>query len=249
MIFPQTFAFPSSRQSGVFTPSALSGYVDSPLIAPLRETNQIYIDGGKTTAGTAAGQRARVIDAGSLDYTAASDAASPLLVDETGGKWSVNADGVDDMITLPYNAAYGFGIGGNWSMTGRFRTNALGVLKVLFSLNDAAVLSANFTAAGVVRMQNDSGSGGLANLGSVGANTWFNLALWVTGSTLFGQLNADPVQNLIMPVGWTTGPLAWLATPGYLMGTCRGIGFVMRTAAGSDSERAALRTYLASLTP
>jgi hypothetical protein len=82
-----------------FDPTELPGYVDSPYsIAALRAAGALWQNTGKTVAAVADGDPIRVIDTGSIDLVAASDAARPLLAEIGGGLWEVWGDGVDDAL-------------------------------------------------------------------------------------------------------------------------------------------------------
>jgi hypothetical protein len=88
-----------------FSPTQLSGYVNSPYnIALLRSQGKLWQDTAMTVAATADGDPVRRIDCAGTYYDAPSDAARPLLYDEGSGKWSLSFDGVDDCLLSPSHA-------------------------------------------------------------------------------------------------------------------------------------------------
>lgn len=88
------------RSGEGFSPTSLPGYVDSPFdVAALRSGGFLFQDAAGATPAVADGDRVRLARCGATDYTAASDAASPLLYDEGGSKWSLEFDGIDDRLT------------------------------------------------------------------------------------------------------------------------------------------------------
>jgi len=109
---------------GGWNPGDLTGLAATLLPAEARSAGLLWQNTAKTVPATADGDpvRVAVCPYTGVEFAAPSDAARPLLYDETGGKWSLSFDGVDDQLQLSPT-----GIGaGSFTISTRFRATSAG---------------------------------------------------------------------------------------------------------------------------
>lgn len=84
-----------------WTPAQLSGLVATVSPALSRSSGRLWQNTAKTVPAVADGDpvRVAVCPFTSVEFTAPTDSARPLLWDEGGGKWSFWMDGIDDVLT------------------------------------------------------------------------------------------------------------------------------------------------------
>ena len=94
--------------SAEWNPGDLAGLAATIVVAEQRSAGLLWQNTAKTIAATADGDpvRVAVCPYTAVEFTAPSDAARPLLYDETGGKWSLSFDGVDDQLRTTTSPAY-----------------------------------------------------------------------------------------------------------------------------------------------
>lgn len=103
---------------GGWTPALIPGLRQSVVFAAMRQMGRLWQDTGETIPAV---NHLDPIRRGrdpylNIVFDAPSDAARPLLYDESGGKWSAQFDGVDDCLdcaSVPFSAGqneYAYGV-------------------------------------------------------------------------------------------------------------------------------------------
>lgn len=228
-----------------FTPGSLTGLAATVLPAESLAAGLLWQDTAKTIAATADGDpvRVAVCPYTAVEFTAPSDAARPLLWDETAGKWGLFNDGVDDYYTFPTVT-----FAGQWT--------------VYAAWSDQPASPSNLILV--------AGAGGTGVLGWIGGATFYALNAAGSGpdvsssrtaGTLIARVRRDALNDVYLRlgsgaevlVGNRTGDFAFDRTErngvGQVSASNRRAAVLLIDDAVSAADDAALMDYLAALTP
>lgn len=180
-----------------WSPASLPGLVAAPNVALARSLGYLWQDAGKTVPAVADGDPVRVMTdpfAPSIDWTAPSDAARPLLKTDSG-KWYLLGDGVDDYLSTS-DAAVVAAINATHTVAAAWRRNSgttwpsvvgCDTYKALsFGPSDASKPGVNSTGSAT-----SSGSITIAN----GTDSTFIVRGTITGTAYAATILVDGVSG------------------------------------------------------
>lgn len=115
-----------------WTPADLPGLVAAPVVSLMRSAGTLWQDSGRTTLATADGDPVYVADCTftGTRFTAPGSSQRPVLYLESGGKWSLSFDGVDDSLVGPQLVSSA----ANWTLAAQFLiATASGIRSVMLN--------------------------------------------------------------------------------------------------------------------
>lgn len=228
---------------GSWSPAKVSSFHSGVFVALSRAQNKLWQDAGKTTQATADGHLVRVATCpfSGLDYTSPSDAARPTLRN-SGNYWWLVFDGVDDQFTrtLAVNQPYSIYAAAKFATGGQGTAFDGGATNQCHGTKTAVTQTSTFFL-----FSNPGGSSLTSTATADTANT-------VTLGGLFDSVNA------IIDLNGTekSGAFAGNNLTGISFGARNGFpsafvdkfyGGCLFSAVISATDRAAIRTYLASI--
>lgn len=230
---------PSGAALAAWTPAALPGYLDSPYsIAALRAAGALWQNAAKTVPAVAASDPVRVVDCGSLDYVAPSDAARPLLANPAGSSWALDFNGTSHTMSGLVTASQEF-----WVWCEATFDTVAGTVRRLFDSTDRALFGATNTGPAWQLF-----AGTLISSGTPAAGTKYTLAARFNGAS--SSLSADGAAVVSGDVGVSgTGGTVFLGADNlgaaFFDGLLYGLSVV--TGALSAGDQARLASYYGGL--
>lgn len=237
------------RRAAAFVPSDPPGYVSaSHDVAALRAAGSLWQNPGKTTPAVAAADPVRVgVAASGVEWSAASDAASPALTN-SGQKWWIQGDGVNDLFTytgtlgVVDSAGYALGLvaatpnwaGGSQNFTLRLRDNSTGNLFVVYTQTTGALTVS----------VNDS-----TVTAQAGINTsWFTLLYRRSGTGYSLSVNGGaPITGNVATTARSANYIETVGANGVPRGAVAGL--FLYTSDLSTENATALQTYMTAIKP
>ncbi len=251
MFLPVVLCGSVRASAAAFSPTTLTGYVNSPYnIALLRRHGKLFQNIAKTVVASADGDPVRVISCGTSDYTAPSDAARPLLWDEGSGKWSLSFDGVDDNIVTGLHAGPStFSQFGCVLKTGStaFGTYLFGAANANASSHDVLQYA---NATGVFFYITNASNSTVVTGGSPPlTSAWTRTGGVYDGSVITAYRNGVVDNTLVNQTGNIRQTSYLRVSAGSYGFPGRVAGVVFVNSALGTTDRAALDAYLAALAP
>ncbi len=225
-----------TNNSAAWGPPLLTGLSSTILVAAARSQGKLWQDTGKTVPAAANGDPVRVATCPitAADYTAPSDAARPTLYDETGGKWSLSFDGVDDRLVRTASVASPTATGARARDPGALAAN-----KVLAHGTNTAL----FAGSGG-RWQTFAGAAGSGAIRGGG----YESILWsLSGAASYLRVNATTTTAASQTNVTWTNVYVGCNSSGAEFFPSRVAGLVMATGTISGADADLLVAFLATL--
>lgn len=168
----------------------MTGLAATLLPALSRSQGKLWQDSAKTIPAASGGDpvRVAVCPYTAVELTAPSDAARPLLYDETGGKWSLSFDGVDDCLLSAWSGTAAV------TLAAVARASAAGDFPMLLvALPAGRELRLNSTTRRP-EVTTDGGGGTATSATAVALDTWVRLIAACGSGGASTEVHADGSQ-------------------------------------------------------